>query len=116
MMKKLILAMSVVFLLTGCVQETIVITDPLITDADLYYEYYSDNWGTTVEGELFNDGETFIDAVQIELRFYDRRGLIIDYEYAWIDTYFAPGESVGFFLDYPYRGVSQVEVFITRYD
>lgn len=116
MVKKWILVLSVFSLLTGCVQETVIITDPFITDADLYYEYYSSNWGTSVEGELLNDGETFIDAVQVELRFYDRRGVIVDYEYAWIDTYFHPGESVGFYLDYPYRGVSQVEVFINRYD
>ena len=104
------------FLMTGCVKETIVINDPLITDADLYYEYIADSWGTEVEGELYNDGETYIEAVQLEVRFYDRRGNILDYEFVWVDTYFHPGGSVGFYFDFPNTGVYDVDVLINRYD
>jgi len=85
MKKKWILMMGMaVLFLSSCVRETVVINDPLITDADLYYEYTADSWGTWIEGELYNDGETYIDAVQLEVRLYDRRGYIIDYEYIWI--------------------------------
>jgi hypothetical protein len=104
------------FLFTGCVKETVIINEPLITDADVYYEFFADNQGVSIDGEFINDGETFIEAVQLELRFYDSRGLIIDYEYVWVDTYFDPGESITFFLDYPYRGVYDVQLFLNRYD
>lgn len=117
MMKKWILLLGMgVLLFSGCVQETIVVSDRLITDADLYYEYVADSWGTSVEGELFNDGETYIDAIQLEVRLYDRRGIIIDYEYVWVDTYFHPGGAVGFYFEFPQRGVFDVDVRIHRYD
>ena len=116
-MKKWILIMGLgVLMFSGCVRETIVINDPLITDADLYYEYTADNWGTIVEGEVINDGETYINAVQLEVRLYNRRGVIIDYEYVWVDTYFYPGGRVGFYFDFPQTGVYDVEVLINRYD
>jgi len=102
--------------LTSCVQETVVVNDRLITDADVYYEYTADSWGTTVEGEIYNDGETYIEAVQLEIRLYDRRGFIIDYEYLWVDTYFNPGQRVGYFVDLPHTGVWDVDVVINRYD
>ncbi len=117
MKQKWVLTLGTVLLLfSSCVRETIVINDPLITDADIYYEYTADAWGTIVQGEVYNDGETFIDAVQLEIRLYDRRGVIIDYEYLWVDTYFNPGQSVGFYVDLPYRGVWDVDVVINRYD
>lgn len=105
-----------VLVLSGCVRETVVISDSLITDADVYYEYYADNWGTSLEGEFLNDGETYIEAVQIEVLFYDRLGYLMDNEFVWVDTYFHPGESVGFYLDFPHRGVYDVVVRINRYD
>lgn len=105
-----------VLFLTSCVRETVVINDPLITDADVYFEYIADDWGTIVEGELYNDGETYIEAVQLEIRLYDRRGYIIDYEYIWVDTYFHPGRTAPFYLDLPQRGVYDVQVIINRYD
>ena len=116
-MNKWIAILGMVLLATtGCVKETVVVRSPLIVDADLYFEYVADNWGTTIEGELINDGETFIDAVQLEVRFYDRNGYIIDYQYVWVDTYFNPGEVVGFYFDFAQRGVYDVEVLINQYD
>lgn len=115
--QKWILMMGIAALfLTSCVRETVVISDPLITDADVYFEYIADDWGTTVQGELYNDGETYIDAVQLEIRLYDRRGYIIDYEYVWVDTYFHPGGTATFYVDLPQRGVYDVDVLINRYD
>jgi hypothetical protein len=117
MMKKWIglMGLALVFM-TGCVKETVYIPDTLITDADVYYEYTADNFGTIIEGDIYNDGETFIDAIQLEIRLYDRRGVIIDYEYPWIDTYFNPGGTVGFYFDLPYANVYDVDVRINRYD
>ena len=116
-MKKLItvLGLSLVFM-TSCVRETIVVNDPLITDADVYFEYTADAFGTIVEGEVYNDGETFIDAVQLQIGLYNRRGVLIDYEFVWVDTYFHPGGSVGFYFDLPYYNVYDVSVDIHRYD
>jgi hypothetical protein len=102
--------------LTSCVQETIVINDPLITDADVYFEYTADNWGAVVEGDIYNDGEIYIEAIQLEIRLFDRRGIIMDYEYVWVDTYFNPGGTAGFYLELPHRGVYEVDVFISGYD
>ena len=100
----------------GCVKETVYLAATLITDADVYYEFIADNIGTEVSGEIYNDGETYINAVQLEIRLYDRRGIIIDYEYLWVDTYFDPGQSVRFYVDLSHRGVWDVDVVINRYD
>jgi len=100
----------------GCVKETVYLAAPLITDADVYYEFIADNIGTEVSGEIYNDGETYINAVQLEIRLYDRRGIIIEYDYLWVDTYFDPGQSVRFYVDLPHRGVWDVDVVINRYD
>ena len=117
MKQKWILGLGAVLLLfSSCIRETVVINEPLITDADVYFEYTADSWGTIVEGEIYNDGETYINAVQLEIRLYDRRGVIIDYEYVWVDTYFNPGESVGYYVELPQRGVWDVDVLISRYD
>ena len=102
--------------LSSCVKETIVINDPLITDADVYFEYTADNWGTVIEGDIYNDGETFIEAVQLEISLYDRRGRNIAREYVWVDTYFNPGGAAGFYVELPYRGVYDLDVAINRYD
>lgn len=99
----------------GCVKETVYISDPLITDADVYYEFVADSWGTEISGEVYNDGETYIEAVQLEIALYNRRGGLIAYEYVWVDTYFAPGESVGFYFDLAYYNVWDVDVSIHRY-
>jgi len=107
---------AVLLLFSSCVREKIVINDPLITDADIYYEYIENPWGTRVQDEVYNDGDTFIDAVQLEIRLYDRRGVIIDYEYLCVDTYFNPGRRVDFYVNLPYRGVWDVDVVINRYD
>lgn len=111
----ILLSLLLVFM-SSCVTETIVVNDPLITDADVYYQYTADSWGTRIEGELYNDGETYIDAVQLEIILYDRRGVVIDYEYVWIDTRFHPEGWVDFVLDLPHRGVWDVDVLIHRYD
>ena len=103
-------------LVTGCVRETVIINDPLTTDADLYYEYTADAFGTIVQGGLYNDGETYIEAVELDVRMYDRRGYNVDNELVWVDTYFNPGGSVGFYFDFPQRGIYDVEVYINRYN
>ena len=116
MKQKWVLTLGTILLLfSGCVRETVVVNVSPVTDADVYYEYQADAWGTVVQGELFNDGETYIDAIQLEIRLYDRRGFVIDYEYVWVETYFNPGQSVGFFVDLPHRGVWDVDVVIHRY-
>ena len=116
MKQKWVLTLGTILLLfSGCVRETVVVNVPPVTDADVYYEYQADAWGTVVQGELFNDGETYIDAIQLEIRLYDRRGFVIDYEYVWVETYFNPGQSVGFYVDLPHRGVWDVDVVIHRY-
>ena len=98
--------------LSGCGREEVPYYP--ITDADVYFDYWSDRYGTDVEGELYNDGETYIDAVQLEMRTYDRHGFIIDYEYFWIDTYFYPGDMVSFSLRSPITYAANVEIYIHR--
>ena len=115
-MKKIVLYLSLaIATLSGCVQEQVVPYNP-ITDADVFYEYYSDAYGTIIEGEIINDGETYIDAVQLEVRMYDRYGYVIDYDYLWVDAFFYPGEAVDFYFDLPERYVHTVEVFIHEFD
>ncbi|PCJ66283.1 MAG: hypothetical protein COA58_05770 [Bacteroidetes bacterium] len=110
-----LIGMALIFM-TSCVKETIYVEDTLITDADVFYEYTADNFGTIIEGDIFNDGETYINAVQLEVRLYDRRGILIDNEYLWVDTYFNPGGQVSFYFDLPYSNVYDVDIRINRYD
>jgi hypothetical protein len=115
MIKKLTLILGLAAVLfTGCAREE----DPYIhiTDADVFYDYYSDRYGTSIDGEIINDGETYIEAVQLEIRLYDIDGYLIDFEYVWIDTYFSPGESIPFFFEFSEPWVYDVDVDVHRYE
>ncbi len=115
MMKKMVLILGLgVLILSGCGRETIL--PVLITDADLIYDFYSDRYGTVVEGEVYNDGETSIDAVQLEIRLYDDYGFIVDYEYVWVDTYFSPGHPVTFYFELSEPWIYDVAVYINAFD
>jgi hypothetical protein len=96
--------------LSGCVREEVPYYP--VTNAAVQFDYWSDRYGTDIEGEIYNDGETYIDAVQLEVRTYDNRGFIIDYEYFWLDTYFYPGDVVGFTLRSPITYAANVEVYV----
>ena len=98
--------------LSGCVKEEILYYP--ITNAAVQFDYWSDRYGTDIEGEIYNDGETYIDAVQLEVRTYDNRGFIIDYEYFWIDTYFYPGDIINFSIGSPITYAANVEIYVSR--
>ncbi len=115
MIRKMTLMLSLaVLILSGCGREEVPYYP--ITDADVFYEYWSDRWGTSIDGEIVNDGETFIEAVQLEVRMYDIDGYLIDYEFVWVDTYMSPGESVSFFFDFSEPWVYDVDVDVRRYE
>ena len=115
-MKKIVLYFILATVaLSGCMREEVVPYTP-ITDADIFYEYYSDRYGTIIEGEIINDGETYIEAVQLEVRMFDRYGYLINFDYIWVDAFFYPGEAVDFYFDLPERYVHSVEVYIHAFD
>ena len=99
---------------SSCTQEDSVYVP--ITEADIFYNFYSDQFGTTITGEIINDGETFINAVQLEIRLYSIEGFLIDVDYVWVDTYFNPGESVQFLFESGDRNVFDVDLFVFSYD
>lgn len=113
-MKKIFAIVLAALFLSSCVKDEIYVP-AYIADADVQYEYFSDAFGTVVEGDLYNDGETHIESVELELRFYDSRGVIVDYEYVWVDTYFNPGGQVSFYYEFPQPYISDVRVFINNY-
>lgn len=102
--------------LSSCVREVVYVQEPLITDADLFYEYSADRYGVVVDGELFNDGETYIEAVQLEVNMYDIDGFLIATDFVWINVFLNSGEVSNFYFTIPQRGVWDVQILIHRYD
>ena len=47
-------------------------------NADVVYTYWTGPSGTIIEGDIYNDGETYLEAVEIRVKLYDLNGDLID--------------------------------------
>ncbi len=110
----LIIGLSLITL-SSCVREEVYIYQDR-PDADVIYEYWTGPSGTLIEGEIFNDGNTYLNSVELQVRLYDNRSHLIESEYYWINVYSYPGESSFFTLDLWEPYVSDVEIRVTGFD
>lgn len=113
-MKKLGFIALLAFGLSACSDEPVLYNTPL-SYASINYEFYSDFSGTQIDGIIYNDGETFLESVELEVRLYDDVGYIVDYDYVWVDTYAYPGDATRFYLNLPYSYIHDVRVFVNHY-
>lgn len=103
------------FTLSSCVREEVYVYDE-VRDVDVFYEHWSGPQGTTIEGSMINDGTTYLYAVELEIRMYDRYGDLIERDYFWIDALTYPGEESFFSINLLTPYVSSVEVFPVNFD
>ena len=101
--------------MSSCVREEIHVRDTA-PYASVYYDYWTGPDGTVIDGDIYNDGHRYIDAVQLEVRLFDRRGGVFATDYYWVNTYSYPGEASYFTIDIPDPYVADVDVQIVRYD
>ena len=99
--------------LTGCArEETPYIGYP---GADVSYTYWTGPSGTIIEGEVFNDGETYLEAVELEVELLDHKGRLLERDWFWVNTYSYPGEQSLFTFDLSMPYVDQVVVNVTDF-
>lgn len=101
-------------LLSSCMREEVPYI-PVVANAAVEYEWVSGT-DTYIEGFLHNDGETYISGVELEIRTFDDWGGIISYDWDYIYTDFAPGESVFFSSFIPVSYASDVVVLVSHLD
>ncbi|MCB9245180.1 MAG: hypothetical protein H6606_02015 [Flavobacteriales bacterium] len=115
-MKKLItlsiltLGMSLFF--SSCVYEETVVVAPVRPDVDLYYDFWAGPRHVEIDGELFNDGNTFVRAVQLEVRLYDEFARMISTDWITVDVFINPGEVQRFSFNIPERYVFDVDILV----
>jgi hypothetical protein len=113
-MKKLGFIVLLAVGLSACSEEPIYYDGPM-SYASVNYEFYGDFSGTQIDGRIYNDGETFLESVELEIRLYDDAGFIVDYEYLWVDLFAYPGQETSFFADLPYTYIYDVRIFVNHY-
>lgn len=106
----LLMALSFGFLLQSCVYEETVVVAPAQPDADVFYDFWAGPRFVEIDGEIFNDGNTFITSVQLEVVTYDDMGFVITRDLMMVDVFLNPREVTGFTLDLPVRYVFDVDV------
>lgn len=100
------------FVITGCVQETIIVAPS--PAASVVWDFWAGARHVEVDGEVFNDGNTFIRGVELEVRMFDDHGHFISSVFHNINVNLDPQRVAGFSLDIEERYVFDVEVRIHR--
>lgn len=108
----ILLALSFAFLFQSCVYEETVVVAPAQPDADVFYDFWAGPRFVEVDGEIFNDGNTFITAVQLEVVTFDDLGYVISRDLLTVDVFLNPREVGGFTIELPVRYVFDVDVRI----
>ena len=113
-MRRILLPITTVliFMLTfnGC-SETIII-DNGIPVASVQYDFWAGARNVEVDGDIFNDGSTFINAVEIEIALFDEFGHYISSVFQTFQVNLHPRDIFGFSTDIRERNVFDVEVTI----
>lgn len=98
------------FGLSSCVYEEPVIVQVAVADADVSWEYWAGPRFVEIDGEIFNDGNTFLRTVELEFIMYDEFGRVIDVEFVLFDVFLDPGEADFFAVDFRVPYVFDVDV------
>ncbi|MFY0644391.1 MAG: hypothetical protein JXR19_07975 [Bacteroidia bacterium] len=85
-------------------------------DADVIFTYWTGPSGTIIEGEVYNDGETYLEAVELKVSLFDHHGDLINEDWYWINTFSYPGEETYFTFDLSIPYVDDVRVKVTDFD
>jgi hypothetical protein len=98
------------FILSSCTYEEAPVIDP---DLSVRYEFFTGPHTTLVEGFLINSGNTFIDDAEIQIKYFDEDGYLLDVDWFLFDTDLQPGQEMRFHVDYPvaYTHVAEVSVY-----
>lgn len=108
----IVLALGMSFLFSSCVYEETVVVAPARPDVDLYYDFWAGPRHVEIDGELFNDGNTFVRSVQLEVRLYDEFGRVISIDWIMVDAFLNPGEVQLFSFNISERYVFDVDVLV----
>lgn len=100
----------VVFGLNSCADDVVIIHDT--PQASVSFDFWAGARNVEVDGEIFNDGNTFIESVELEIILYDEYGRYINsaFQTFWVDM--GPLESFLFSTDLRESQVYDVEVVI----
>ncbi|MBI1308009.1 MAG: hypothetical protein GC181_15500 [Bacteroidetes bacterium] len=98
------------FGINGCVEEVIVV--PQNPVANVSYDFWAGARNVEVDGEIYNDGNTFIRNVELEIRMYDEYNYYISSVFTEFVVNLNPGQYTSFSLDVRERYVYNVEVFV----
>jgi len=97
----------------SCVYEEpiIVVSTP---DADVFFDFWAGPRNVEIDGEIINDGNTFIRSVELEIRLFDDFGRLISSDLITVDVFLDPRESSFFSFDFRERYVFDVEVIVRQ--
>ncbi len=95
----------------SCVYEepVVVVATP---DADVFFDFWAGPRSVEIDGEIFNDGSTFIRAVELEVRLFDDFGRLITTDFIVVDVFLDPRETGFFSLDFNRRYVFDVDIIV----
>ena len=102
----------ILFGLNGCT-ETIIINNG-IPEASVEWDFWAGARSVEVDGEIYNDGNTYIESVELEVLMYDERGHYITSIFQTFGVGMSRYDSFIFSLDIREREVYDVEVRIQR--
>jgi hypothetical protein len=98
--------------LNSCVYEETVVVHSAIPQADVFFDFWAGARNVELDGEIFNDGQTFIKAVELEISFFDEFGVLMGRDFVTIDVFIHPRQSSTFALDFSRRYVFDIDVRI----
>ncbi len=108
-----LLAVISVFGLNGCTDDVIINADN--PRASLVYDFWAGSRSVEVDGEIFNDGNTRISEVEIEIMLFDEFGQYITSVFQTFPVNLRPYDSFIFATDFRARNVFDVEVEIVSF-
>jgi hypothetical protein len=105
--------LAVLFTFNGCSDEVPVQGgSPL---ASVVFDFWAGARTVEVDGEIFNDGSTHINQVEIEIALYDEFGQYINSTYQSFSVDLRPRDSFVFSTDIRENAVYDVEVLISTF-
>ncbi len=105
--------LTVLFTFNGCSDDVIV--DAANPRASVIFDFWAGSRTVEVDGEIFNDGNTFIEQVEIEIALYDEFGQYIKSVYQGFRVDLRPQDSFIFSTDLREFDVYDVDVLISTF-
>ncbi|MCB9262425.1 MAG: hypothetical protein H6607_08635 [Flavobacteriales bacterium] len=103
-----IIASLSILSLNGCVEDDFYVYDP--PQAVVQYDFWAGARTVEVDGDIINDGNTFISSAEIEIMLYDEYGYYISSVFQTFNVNLYPRDRFSFSTDIQERGVYDVDV------